>query len=48
VQIEVVEERKIKGHYLEFGVKNLETFLGNFYVQEKNGKWGSVMAIPRS
>jgi hypothetical protein len=48
VQIEVVEEREIKGHYLEFGVKTIKKFLGNFYVREKNGKWGSVMAIPRS
>jgi len=32
VQIEVVEEREIKGHYFEFGVKTLEIILGNFYV----------------
>jgi len=34
VQIEVVEEREIKGHYLEFGVKTIKKFLGNFYVRE--------------
>jgi len=32
VQIEGVEEREIKGHYLEFGVKTLKILLGNFYV----------------
>jgi hypothetical protein len=32
MEIEVIEEREIKGHYLEFGVKTLEIFLGNFYV----------------
>ncbi len=35
MQIEVVEEREIKGHYLEFGVKTLEILLENFYVGEK-------------
>ncbi len=47
MQIEVVEEREIKGHYFEFVLKLYKFFLETFMF-EKNGKWGSVMVIPRS
>ncbi len=50
MQIEVVEEREIKGHYLEFGVKTLEILLENFYVGEKmeNGEvwwWSQDLSV---
>jgi hypothetical protein len=47
VQIEVVEEREIKGHYLEFGVKNYIIFSWKLLCSRKKWKMGKCDGNPK-